>query len=61
MHFTLCNAEMLSALHSPTSSSPAKDNGAGENDRTNEGNNYPIQDLYSTWPFYEPLHAWRPF
>ena len=39
------NVETASALHSLTSSSPAKDNGAGENDHTNEGGNCTYQDL----------------
>lgn len=48
--------ETLSALHHPTSSSPAEDNGARENDRTNEGNNYTLQDLSSTLRFDEHFH-----
>lgn len=48
--------ETLSALHHPTSSSPAEDNGARENDRANEGNNYTLQDLSSTLRFDEHFH-----
>lgn len=43
LHFAY--VEVLSALHCLTSSSPAKDNGAKENERTNEGDNYTSQDL----------------
>lgn len=39
------NVEIASVLHSLTSSSPAKDNGARENDHTNEGSNYTYQDF----------------
>lgn len=61
MHFTFVYVEILSALHGLTSSSPEKDNGARVNDRSNEGNNYTIQGLQSTWQFYVHFHTWHSF
>lgn len=53
--------EALSALQRPMSSSPAEDNGARENDHTNECNNYTLQDLSSTLRFDECFPIHHPF
>lgn len=53
--------ETLSALHRPPSSSSAEDNGARENDHTNECNNYTLQDLSSTLQFDECFPVPHPF